>query len=750
MGFFKNRPLALCCTVFVLTVTVCEFAFFSAVLLPIFSAASLVSLVALILFRSHKLKKPLALTALSIICVSAGLFSHYFAVYKSERELCSFDSEIEIAGEIGERLYDSVGESYYSLSLYFINGDKYNGKVLFSHSLSEPLECGTVIRSTVTLERPQNGASFSERTYLHSKSITAIASKTENAKTEIIGQARSVASAVISFRNAITDRINAASRGKDAGLLAALLTGDKSRIAPTVSLDFSRAGVSHLLAISGLHFTVIASAALAILKALKIKRGKRSVLVCVISLAYAFIAGFSYSVLRAMLMLFSVHASSLFSRSRDVYTSLFGAVALITVIEPTAVASCGMWMSFLATLGVVFAARISSNIRERLTDGHRAVQKVFSFAAEPIIIGAFAILLSLPISLAVFGTISPLSPLSTVICSPLIEVLMFFSVIFAIIGMPMGFTTDIAGTVSAITVKAARLFSDHIEPVSIRQPVLCGLFIACAVLAYIAILIPRIRRRALALLVCSVAVFPIVMGINALIDNSSLIFSARSRAGNDAICVSNADLSITVASSNASSANVNATAAAVNGTGETDIDLLILTELNESSAEFVLKLAEKIRMRTVIYPEASSEQKQHERSLLRAIKSVRAEGSKYIRTQSIRAGSTEITVYGKHKEDTFVSIVNNNARLLYIPEGAQGGTGDARMNYLARECNVLILGLAGTNGGADVHFALDGVGAVVLPSAEYRERLTARMREDLERIKVRYADTDFAVRLFRN
>ncbi|MBR6742101.1 MAG: DUF4131 domain-containing protein, partial [Clostridia bacterium] len=160
MGFLKNRPLALCCAVFVLTVTACEFVFFSTVLLPIFSVASLVSLVALILFRSHKLKKPLALTALFLLCVSAGLFSHYFAVYKSEERLCSFDTEVEIAGEIGERLYSSNGESCYLLSVYYINAGEASGKVLFSHRSGEPLECGTVIRSTVTLERPQNTAAY--------------------------------------------------------------------------------------------------------------------------------------------------------------------------------------------------------------------------------------------------------------------------------------------------------------------------------------------------------------------------------------------------------------------------------------------------------------------------------------------------------------------------------------------------------------------------------------------------------------
>ena len=746
MGFFKNRPLALFCAIFVLTVTACELVFFSPALLSVSLAALGISVAALIFIgiRSEKFKKPLAFTTLCILCVIAGLFSHFFAVYREERRLCATNGEVEIAGEIGECLYKSNGESFYSLSVYYVNASKSSGKVLFSHSSREPLESGTVVRSTAILQRPQNTVAYSERTYLHSKGISAVAVIEDGAKTVIIGKASSVSSAVIKFRNAITERINTASRSGDSGLLAALLTGSRDGIDPTVSLDFSRAGISHLLAISGLHFTVIASAVLSLLKALKIKRGWRSVLVCTVSLAYAFIAGFSYSVLRAMLMLFSVHCASLFSRSRDVYTSLFGAVALITVIEPTAVASCGMWMSFLATLGVVFAARISGRLRERLTDEHTWAQRVFSVAAEPLIVGVFAVLLPLPVSLMVFGTISPISPLTTLLCAPLIEALMLFSVLFAIVGAPMGIVTDLANSLSALSVSLARLISDNIEPISTKQPLLCGVFVAAAMFVYIAILIPRARKRALALLLCSIVVFPVCSGANALINNGALIFSAQSRAGADVLCVANSRYTVAIAPSNASSGCVNATAEAVSGMGKTDIDLLILSELTDSSDDLVLKLSAKIKIRAVAYPAADITQKQTEIDVMRAAKAIRASAHSY--SQSVRAASTEITLHGENRNDLFISITEKNASLLYLSEGAQE-SGAAPIRALLQDCDALILGIAGTNENSAIDITGGGVRCVVLPSKSYTEDLSPRTREYLERINVQYADTEFSVRL---
>ena len=432
-------------------------------------------------------------------------------------------------------------------------------------------------------------------------------------------------------------------------------------------------------------------------------------LVCLLSLIYASIAGLSYSVFRAMLMLFSVHSASLFSRDRDVYTSLFSAVALIVLIEPYAVASCGMWLSFFATLGVVFAAKTGSSIRERLEN--RTLQKAFSLVAEPLITGAFAVLLPLPVTLAVFGNISPVSPLSTVICSPLVQILMFFSVIFAITGAPMGFITDIVASI----------------------------------LSYIAVLVPRTRKRSLILLLCCALIFPLCLGLTALADNRALAFSAQSRSGADVICVSHGNINIAIASSNASASNINAAVSAVSAVGKTDIDMLILTELTESSDKFVLKLAEKIKIRTVLYPEASTGEMQTESALIDAVRSIRAECSKYIRRQSIRANGTEITVFGESISDIFVSVSHKNADLLYISEGAQTEKNSAQIRYLARECDALVLGIAGTNDKTEVHFSLDGVRCVVIPSKDYREKLSARMREDLERLKTRYADTDFRV-----
>ena len=158
--------------------------------------------------------------------------------------------------------------------------------------------------------------------------------------------------------------------------------------------------------------------------------------------------------------------------------------------------------------------------------------------------------------------------------------------------------------------------------------------------------------------------------MTAFADNRALAFSAQSRSGADVICVSHGNINIAIASSNASASNVNATVSAVSAVGKTDIDMLILTELTESSDKFVLKLAEKIKIRTVIYPEASTGERQTESALIDAVRSIRAECSKYIRRQGIRANGTEITVFGESTSDIFVSVSNKNADLLYTPKNA--------------------------------------------------------------------------------
>ncbi len=142
--------------------------------------------------------------------------------------------------------------------------------------------------------------------------------------------------------------------GGDAGALAsAVLLGDKSGLPMEISRDFGRAGIAHLLALSGLHMSILIGGAVLVLKKLGLHRRVVSVLTLVMILGFLWLTGFSMSACRAGLMLAFAALLGFFSRRSDSVTALFFAVAIVLLVYPSAVASVGLWMSFSSVLGLI-------------------------------------------------------------------------------------------------------------------------------------------------------------------------------------------------------------------------------------------------------------------------------------------------------------------------------------------------------------------------------------------------------------
>ena len=155
------------------------------------------------------------------------------------------------------------------------------------------------------------------------------------------------------LRRRLAARLEAAVGTDGLGLPSALLLGDRTALSPTLRRDFSRAGVSHLLAVSGLHLTLLFGMLALLLRFLRLPRRVRAVLLTLAAAGYLALLGFPPSATRAAVMLGFVYLSWLCAASADPLTSLGLAGALILGISPCAVVDAGFWMSFSATLGLL-------------------------------------------------------------------------------------------------------------------------------------------------------------------------------------------------------------------------------------------------------------------------------------------------------------------------------------------------------------------------------------------------------------
>ncbi|NAS23126.1 DNA internalization-related competence protein ComEC/Rec2 [Herbidospora sp. NEAU-GS84] len=140
------------------------------------------------------------------------------------------------------------------------------------------------------------------------------------------------------------------------GLLPGLVVGDVTNLSEDVKADFKTAGLSHLTAVSGANLAIIGGAVLLLGRLVGLTLVWRAVLVVVAMVAFAFVARFSPSVLRALVM-GTVAALALGAgRQKDGVSALSVAVLLLLLFNPGLAREFGFALSVSATAGIILLA----------------------------------------------------------------------------------------------------------------------------------------------------------------------------------------------------------------------------------------------------------------------------------------------------------------------------------------------------------------------------------------------------------
>ena len=159
---------------------------------------------------------------------------------------------------------------------------------------------------------------------------------------------------------ALKTGIDAAFPEDVSGFVRALVTGNRDNLTDEFTTSLERAGLSHTVAVSGMHLAFLASLLTALLG-----RGRRSTAVFNILWVVLFcgIAGNTPSVLRAAVMVLMLQLAPLLDRERDGPTSLALALLLLLWVNPFSAAHIGLQLSFTAVAGILL---VSDRIQEYL------------------------------------------------------------------------------------------------------------------------------------------------------------------------------------------------------------------------------------------------------------------------------------------------------------------------------------------------------------------------------------------------
>ena len=204
--------------------------------------------------------------------------------------------------------------------------------------------------------------------------------------------------------------------GEAGGLLLALLCGAREYTNAQTAEAFKNAGLSHILALSGMHLSMFSS--IAVFLGNKVGRKKITFIIRIIALLiFVWFAGFSPSLLRAFICAMLLLISSIASVDQpDMLMILCFSFLLQTVISPSDLMNAGFLLSYGALAGILLTNKQLFKFYGKFTPGYIAASLSSSTGAN---------LFTAPISLKMFGSFSPIGIIATTFVSPLVTIFIY-------------------------------------------------------------------------------------------------------------------------------------------------------------------------------------------------------------------------------------------------------------------------------------------------------------------------------------
>lgn len=250
------------------------------------------------------------------------------------------------------------------------------------------------------------------------------------------------------------DRVNTAvaqAVGGEAGrVAAAMLTGQRGEVSPGVLASFRDSGISHMLAVSGMHTAILAQFLLLLLGLFKLPKRVCAMICMAFLILFVAFTGFTPSVVRAGIMACTLFSAQLFYRKNDAKNSVAFAALLLCGVNPAVLLDVGFLLSFAATLSILLLSPALDTLAERRLPWlwHHA-----KWAVQAATLSLAATLFTYPITAVVFGRVSLIGPVTNVLATPLAPVQMVSSLFTGLLGAlsPDGLLTRLAAFITRIS-----------------------------------------------------------------------------------------------------------------------------------------------------------------------------------------------------------------------------------------------------------------------------------------------------------
>ncbi len=658
--------------------------------------AILLLVLSLIFYFKGKTKSLLYIIIPVVLLLSMILSYLYFDVYFKLYE--QYDQEVEIEGKI-----ISVEKGSFS-SQVIVKTDKINQENkrgykirldIPNYSLGEEFVVGTKVLFYAKLSEFEDFSDVDANTYYFADGISANAIEARDLTYTGKGSIPLLSYADY-LRTMVFMRAEMMANDKATSLFFALFLGEREMLDDQIKLDFKRLGITHILALSGLHLSIISLGLSKVLSTLKVKKKARLVVVSLFILIYMILTGLSVSVVRAGIMILLSSALFLIGETKDSPTSLSIAVLIILIVTPYAVYDLALWLSALSTLGIV----AMGDLEEVYSPDEKSIlRKTGEAILSSFKASLFATSATLLVTIFAFGALSLASAVATFVFSLFAELIIYLGMLMLIMGniIPIGFVLDLVSSVTYYLANVMAnpdwiyLSSDHVIVMIVTVAYTVGFML------FLSLCLRNKRNASIILAVSFVLVMLTSLTANLICAADDIAIYNASDDGDRIILRSDSKVAL-INSAGQSTSSAYQGYKLLSDEKITYLNMYYLTGYSSGIVNDITKMISLIKVDIVYIPYPDSDS---ERTLLedlsyeledRATHICLYEDNESIIWNEYKICSLHRTLYGSSKPKTAFSISKGEKSILYLSAGMMHGTEKILAFGMIAESDAIIFG----------------------------------------------------------
>ncbi|MBU4332660.1 ComEC family competence protein [Patescibacteria group bacterium] len=306
-------------------------------------------------------------------------------------------------------------------------GEDISGKVLVKTDLYPEYNYGDELEISCKLETPGMVEDFNYGRYL---AMNGIYSVCYNPDIKLLSQGKesSAYAGILKLKYRLKQVVERGISEPGSAIFAAMFLGARRGISQELLDKFSRVGVSHVIAISGLHITIISTILMSVLIGFGLWRKQAFWIASVFLSLYIIMIGAPASAVRAGIMGFLLLLAMNLGRLNKSLNALLFAACLMLLVNPKILRSdVGFQLSFLAVLGIIYFSPWFEKIFKK-------IPKKFGLR-QSLVMTMSAQVMTLPLIAYQFNRVSIIAPLVNILVLPILPFVLIFGAVATVLGL---------------------------------------------------------------------------------------------------------------------------------------------------------------------------------------------------------------------------------------------------------------------------------------------------------------------------